>query len=95
MSEYTDQVTRVVFPYVTFTNVEGKEFTLPRERIIHTETYHTKDVNGVDVLDHDKTFVNFESPNPHSKGTLHAVVDMPLAHFREFALRPAWSGVVQ
>lgn len=91
MSEYTDQVTRVVFPYVTFTNVEGKTFTLPRERIIHTETYQAKD----DVLDHDKTFVNFESPNPHSKGTLHAVIDMPLMVFRESVLRPAWCGEAQ
>jgi len=92
MSEYTDQMTREVFPYVTFVNVDGKAFTLPRERIIHTETYQTKDANGVDVLDHDKTFVNFESPNPHSKSTLHAVVDLPLMEFRESVLRPAWCG---
>jgi len=93
MSEYADQVMRVVFPYVTFTNVEGKEFTLPRERILHTETYQTKDADGVDVLVHGKTFVNFESPNPHSKGVLHAVVEMPLEMFREQVLRPAWYGV--
>lgn len=92
MYESTETVTRPVFPMVSFTNLEGKEFVVQRERILHCETCHTKDVNGNEVLDESKTFVNFESPNPKSKGVLHAVVDMPLAQFREFALRPAYEG---
>ena len=76
-----------VFPMVSFTNVDGKEFVLPRERIIHIETYQ----NG-DDLDPSKTFVNFTSPNQKSKGALHAVVDMPVAHFRDSVMRPAYEG---
>tara|TARA_R110000822_G_scaffold21989_10_gene69554 strand:- start:762 stop:1049 length:288 start_codon:yes stop_codon:yes gene_type:complete len=95
MSEYADQVIREVFPYVTFVNVQGKMFTLPRERIVHTETYQTKDANGVDVLDHDKTFVNFENPSPNGRNMLHAVVDMQLMVFRDSVLRPAWCGEEQ
>ena len=87
MYESTETVTRPIFPMVSFTNLEGKVFVIQRERILHTETY---EVDG--ELDPSKTFVNFESPNPKSKGVLHAVVDMPVAQFREFALRPAYEG---
>jgi len=78
-----------VFPMVSFTNVDGKEFVLPRERILHIETYQ----NG-EELDHDKTFVNFTSPNQKSKGALHAVVDMSVSDFRERVMRPAFEGRV-
>ena len=87
MYEYTETVT-TVFPMVSFTNMEGKEFVIPRGRILHAETYES---DG--VLDHGKTFVNFESPNPKSKGVLHAVVDMSLNDFRRLVLRPAYEGV--
>jgi hypothetical protein len=80
----------VVFPFVTFTNIEGKEFMIRRERILHSETYCRKDEDGREVLDPDKTFVNFVSPNHKSKGSLHAVIDMPLKIFRDHVVRPAY-----
>jgi len=87
MYESTETVTRPIFPMVSFTNLEGKEFVIQRDRVIHTETV---EVDG--ELDPTKTFVNFTSPNPKSKGVLHAVVDMPLSEFRETVLRPAYEG---
>ena len=72
---------------VSFTNLDEKEFTIQRDRVLHFETY-CKD----DEMDPDKTFVNFLSPNPKSKGVLHAVVDMPLAMFRDHVMRPAYEG---
>ena len=83
-------ITSVVFPFVTFTNIEGKEFVIARERVFHCETYCRKDDDGYEILDPDKTFVNFESPNYKSKGSLHAVVDMPIAVFRDHVIRPAY-----
>lgn len=80
------QVAPNVFPFVTFTSVDGKMFVLPRGRIIHVETYQDKD----GTLDENKAFVNFLSPNHKSKGALHAVVDMSAEDFREKVLRPAW-----
>ena len=77
-SEADVTTTPVVFPFVSFTNIEGKEFVIRRERILHSETYCQKDENGYEILDPSKTFVNFESPNYKSKGSLHAVVDMPV-----------------
>lgn len=77
-----------VFPFVSFTNVEGKEFCIARERVLHVETYQDKDGN----LNPDRTFVNFASPNPSSKGPLHAVVDMPVNVFREACIKPAYEG---
>ena len=93
-TETTEIVTVPVFPFVTFTSVDGKDFCIPREHIIHTETYSTgKDATtGKDVLDHTKTYVNFKSPNPKSKGPLHTVVDMPVDIFRDEVLRPAYEG---
>jgi len=90
MSDFTFKKTTpmIVFPFVSFTNTEGKKFCIPRERIIHIETY-TKTVNGDDVLT-DKTYVNFTSPNPKSKGSLYAVVDMPVEIFRDTVLKPAY-----
>ena len=78
-----------IFPFVTFTNIEGKEFVIERERIKHSETYSKND-----VLDHSKTFVNFLSPNHKSKGCLHAIVDMPIQAFRDLVLRPAFEGIL-
>ena len=78
------------FPFITFTNVSGKEFCIHRDRILHCETYEYKDDDGQMIPDPDKTFVNFASPNPKSKGTLHAVVDMSLSAFRQYVLLPAW-----
>ena len=75
-----------VFPFVTFTNLDGKTFCIPRERIIHVETYQ----QGQDELDQDKTYVRFISPDPKSRGPLHAVVDMPLEIFRDEKLKVAW-----
>jgi hypothetical protein len=79
--------TVVVFPYVSFTSIDGKEFLLARERVIHAETYAS---DG--EFDHSKTFVNFVSPNHKSKGALHAVVDMPVEVFRDTVIRPAYEG---
>jgi len=87
MYEQTTTTTVPVFPLVSFTNLEGKEFVIPRERIIHIETYQDGE-----NLDHSKTFVNFTSPNNKSKSALHAVVDMPIAQFRKFVMRPAYEG---
>ena len=81
-----------IFPFVSFVSVTGKDFCIPRENIIHTETFSTKDEHGNEVLDHTKTFVNFTSPNPNSKGALHATVDMPIKRFRNMRLKPAWEG---
>lgn len=75
-----------VFPYVSFTSVEGKDFLIARERIIHCETYST---DG--EFNHALTFVNFTSPNHKSKGLLHAVIDMPIEIFRD-VLRIAYEG---
>ncbi len=94
ISTEVDVTTPVVFPHVSFTNVEGKEFVIPRERIIHSETYCEKDEDGYEVLDHSRTFVNFTSPNHKSKGSLHAVLDMPLRVFREHVMRVAYEGPV-
>lgn len=77
--------TFVVFPYVSFTSIEGKQFLLARDRIIHCETFST---DG--EFDHSKTFVNFVSPNHKSKGALHAVVNMPIEAFRDLVIRPAY-----
>ena len=82
----------VVFPYVSFTNIEGKEFCIERSRLLHSETYCYKDEYGQDKLDHSKTFVNFESPNCKSKGSLHTIVDMPLSTFRNTIICPAYGG---
>ena len=84
------QVAPNVFPFVTFTSVDGKMFVLPRERIIHVETYQDKEGN----LDESKAFVNFLSPNHKSKGALHAVVDMSAEDFRNTVLRPAWQDIL-
>lgn len=92
---FETQTTEIVpvTPFVTFTNVDGKSFCIPRERIIHVETYHTgKDENGKEILDYAKTYVNFMSPHPKSKGPLHAVVDMPVEVFRDQVIRPAYQG---
>jgi hypothetical protein len=86
--------TLTTFPFVTFTNTEGKEFCIERDRFLHFETYCERNVNGDDVLDPSKTFVNFKSPNHKSKGSLHAVVDMPLASFRDWVIRPAFEGLL-
>ena len=87
MFEHTTVTSTPVFPMVSFTNLEGKEFVIPRERILHIETY--QDDKGID---HTKTFVNFTSPNNKSKSALHAVVDMSVEHFRELVMRPAYEG---
>lgn len=84
-----------VFPHVKFTNTDGKVFGMPRERIIHYETYWTRDADGNEVLHPDKTFVNFVSPNHKSKGNLHAVVDMPVEMFYNHVMRPAYEGRIQ
>lgn len=82
----------VVFPFVQFTNTEGVEFGMERSRVLHYETYHEKDADGNKVYDHNKTFVNFLSPNHKSKGSLHAAVDMPLQAFIDHVMRPAYEG---
>jgi hypothetical protein len=93
MFESTVTETILVFPFVSFTSIDGKEFCFPRERIVHTETYHEgKDESGHESLVDDKTYVVFTSHNPKSRGNLHAVVDMPLAVFRDQVIRPAYEG---
>lgn len=92
MYEYETTTVTPIFPFVSFVSVAGKDFCLPRENILHTETFSTKDEHGNEVLDHTKTFVNFTSPNPNSKGALHTTVDMPVKLFRSMVLRPAWEG---
>ena len=82
----------VVFPFVHFTSIEGQEFGMPREHVLHYETYHEKDEAGNKVFDHDKTFVNFVSPNHNSKGSLHTIVEMPVQVFRDIVMRPAYEG---
>jgi hypothetical protein len=79
-----------VFPYMTFTSIEGKTFTIPRERVIHVETYCHRNEEGVETLDPSRTFVNFLSPNPKSKSALHAVVNMPIEMFRDQVMKPAY-----
>jgi hypothetical protein len=79
-----------VFPFVVFTNLEGKEFCIERDRITHVETYCTRDELGNETLDKSKTFVNFKSPNHKSRGSLHAIVDMSLRVFMECVMRPAF-----
>lgn len=91
-SEADTITTPVVFPFVHFTSVEGQEFGMPRDHVLHYETYHEKDKDGNKVFDHDRTFVNFVSPNHNSKGSLHAIVDMPLQVFRNCVMRPAYDG---
>jgi len=83
----TTTTRKMVFPYVSFTSIDDKKFVLARDRIKHCETYETNE-----QLDHEMTFINFESPNPKSKGLLHAVVDMPLEVFTNEVLRPAYEG---
>lgn len=87
MSTTVETITVVVFPFVAFTNIDGKQFDIARDRVLHYETYER---DG--VLDASKTFVNFMSPNHKSKGSLHAVVDMPIHVFRECVMRPAYEG---
>lgn len=81
----------VIFPFVTFSNIEGKSFVIPRERILHIETYQDREGQ----LDSTKTFVNFLSPNPASKGPLHAVVDMSVEQFYNMCVIPAYEGTTQ
>lgn len=81
-------VAPTVLPFVSFTSVEGKDFVLARDRIIHCETYTSPDGD----FDRTKTFVNFTSPNHKSKGALHAIVDMPIEVFRDLVIRPAYEG---
>ena len=81
-------ITPIVFPFVSFTSIEGKDFLLARERIIHCETFTSPEGD----FDKTKTFVNFTSPNHKSKGSLHAVVDMSIEVFRDIVIRPAYEG---
>ena len=92
ISTEKDVTTPVVFPFVQFTNTDGVEFGIERSRILHYETYHSKDENGNKVYDHDKTFVNFVSPNDKGKSSIHAAVDMPLQAFIDHVMRPAYEG---
>ena len=93
MFEQTITETTPIFPFVSFTNVDGKWFCFPRERLVHAETYHEgKDENGRENLVSNKTFVSFENHNPKGRGPLHAVVDMPLEVFRDQVIRPAYEG---
>lgn len=93
MFEYREEVTtRIVVPHVVFTSIDGKDFGMPVERIIHYETFCTRDANGNEILDKTKTFVNFVSPNPKSKGSLHAIVDMSVDEFFREVIRPAYEG---
>ncbi len=83
----SETVTTPVFPFVSFTSLEGAEFCIPRSRITHIETYR----DGGE-LDHSKTFVNFENPNERGQKTIHAGVDMPLKVFTETVMKPAYEG---
>ncbi len=77
--------------FISFFNLEGKQFCIPRNRLLHVETYSTgKDTNGDDILDLTKSYVNFVSPNPNSKGSLHAVVDMSVNRFQAEVLGMEW-----
>ena len=78
------------FPFVSFVNLDGKQFCIERHRVTHIETYCTRDELGNDVLDKSKTFVNFMSPNHKSKGSLHAIVNMSVEVFTKCVLKPAW-----
>ena len=78
-----------VFPWVTFTcSRQQKTFCIPRESIIHVETFQDKNSNEVDD---ERTYVNFSNPNPAKGSPLHAVVEMSVDEFREAVLRPAWT----
>ena len=91
-TETTEIVTVPVFPVATFTSLTGKTFCIPRDSILHAESYCTKDAQGNEVVDNTKTYVNFKSPNPKSKGPLHTVVDMPVEVFRDQIWRPTYEG---
>ncbi len=80
-----------IFPFVSFTNVDGRKYCIPRERIIHTETYVIQGAHSVETLT-NKTYVRFVSPDPKSKGPLFAIVDMPVEVFRDTVIRPAYEG---
>jgi len=86
-----DQTTTTtpVFPMVSFTSIEGKEFLIQRERVTHIETYRDPTTHD---LDHTKTFVNFINPNENGRKSIHAVVDMTITQFRQFVMRPAYEG---
>lgn len=90
----TAEVRPGVFPFVSFTNTDGKMFVIHRDRIIHTETYQCPPGSPTEEaeLDHKMTFVNFSSPNHKSKGALHAVVGMSVEDFRDKVMRPAYEG---
>jgi len=75
-----------IFPFVIFTNTDGKEFCIPRENIIHVETCEDKEKG----LDETRTFVNFVNPNSTKDSVLRAIVDMPPSAFREVVLKPAY-----
>lgn len=92
---WTQTVIKTIFPYVTFTcSRQNKTFCLPRERIVHTEDFEDRNLaTCVKTVDTTKTYVVFLNPSPQKKGTLHAVVDMSLADFRDTVIRPAWEGV--
>ena len=92
ISTEEDVTVPTVFPHIHFTSADGVEFGMPRERVIHYETYHEKDADDNKVYDNARTFVNFMSPNHKSKGSLHAVVNMPMQAFREHVMRPAYEG---
>jgi len=92
-SAIIEKTTSVIFPYVSFTNVDGKEFCIERSRLLHAETYCYKDDKGRDQLDYSKTFVNFKSPNCKTKGSLHAIIAISLEDFRNQILQPAFEGM--
>jgi len=81
------------FPWVTFTcSRQNKTFVVPRDSIIHAESFQEKDASGNVVVNHEKTHVNFKNPNSNKNNNpLYAVVDMPPEAFRDLILRPAWT----
>ena len=82
--------TESTFPFVTFRNTDGKQFCIPRDSIVHTETYASNPYGTGIENDHSKTYVTFKNPNTGKTGNLYAVVDMTLITFRETILRPAY-----
>jgi hypothetical protein len=81
-----------VCTHVFFTNTDGKDFGMPRERIIHYETYCSRNDEGEEVFYSDKTYVNFMNPNGKKGNLLHAVVNMPVRMFYDQVIRPAYEG---
>ena len=81
-------------PYVIFDcSRQNKTFCIPRESIIHVETFTRQEPDNnliQDLVDKSKTFVRFKNPDGENARPLHAVVDMSVRDFLKGCIAPAW-----